>query len=162
MKGTGAFQSRIALNAARSLLGLGQLDQAREKAQSVLRSAKSSVEMKVRARILVGDVLYEKGRENPAALADAKATFQSARRDLEQARGAGKAEFAGAVELEISVAINLSNVLRQEALRLKGAEAAARRKEATELQDHALRAAHAAQLFRLAAVASANLGELHL
>lgn len=160
-EGAELFLARIDLNAARSLLALGSLDEARVRATRVLSMGGAPPDLSVRARILAGNAFYEESRESPPRLADAKAAFHRALRDLEEARASGL-EVPDGAELEVTIAINLGNVLRAEASGLKGLEAAARRKEAIELQDRALRGAHAAKLYRLAAVASGNIGELYL
>lgn len=160
LSGTEVFQARIALNAARSLLAVGQVDRAREEAVPLLSAESLPEDLVLRARLLVGNVLYEQGRISPAALEDSRKAFESVRRDLE-ARGPDDA-LPDAEELKITTAINLANVLRRQAARLPEKEKQTLQKEAMSLQDRAMRAAHAAGLYRLAAVASANLGELHL
>ncbi len=161
LPGLADFRARVGINLARSLLGLGQFERAQREAIELLELKDLSAELRVRARVLSANALYEASRDQPEKLPDAQAAFQAAQRELELARKKDK-ELDWTEELEAIVAINLGNVARRQSLALTGDKATKRRKEAIALEERALRSAEAARLWPLAAVASANLGELHL
>lgn len=165
LEGTDMFRARVALSGARALIGLGRLRDAREAALRALGTYGIPADLKVRARILLGAVLYEEARQDPGRLGDARAAFETAGRELERARESGE----HVVDLDLldgTIQVNSANLLREEArlLEARGAAADGRelRKRAIELQDGVLRRADAAGLVSLAAVAASNLGELYL
>ena len=162
--GRAAFEARLALNEAHAQLGLGQLDAVRAAAQSVF-GLTDAPDLRLRARMLLVSALYEEARERPELLTDVHAAFESARRELKT----WKSETPERLSLEVQLAINLGNVLRDRAraiddglLSAGGDVPAALRAQAIALQDSALRRADEGKLYRLAAVAAGNLGELHL
>ncbi|HVR76547.1 MAG TPA: CHAT domain-containing protein [Planctomycetota bacterium] len=161
LRGTEVFGARVAVNLSRTLIALGQIDRGRQEAASVLSGERLPPDLRIRARILVGNAVYEGARESPKLLADARAAFQAALRELTAAQEKAPG-LEGGPELEATIHINLANILRLEALALGEDDAAARRREAILLQDKALGIADRAKLWPLAAVASANLGELYL
>ncbi|MGQ9592714.1 MAG: CHAT domain-containing protein, partial [Planctomycetota bacterium] len=81
--------------------------------------------------------------------------------DLEGAKAAGD-PLRDPAAIDVAASIALGNIVRMEALALDGVAAAARRARAIELEEGALRAAYAANLFDLAAIAGSNAGELYL
>jgi CHAT domain-containing protein len=158
---TEVFRARLVLNAASALLGLGKLDEALAAARGVLGGKELPLELRIRARLLIGAVWYEKAREAPERLKDAAGAFLTAEREMK----AGGDDLPARAELEVLASIPLANILRREAIELeaKAPEAAARkRREAIERQDAALRRADAAGLRGAAAIAASNLGELYL
>lgn len=159
--GTDALRARIATNQARSLLALGQLDAARERVRTVAGSVRLPADVRLAAGILLAGVLYEEAREEPGKLVEAKRAVEAVRRDLEAAKAAGE-PLRDPVAIDAAASIALGNIVRTEALALDGEAAAARRARAIELEEGALRAAYAANLFDLAAIASSNVGELYL
>ena len=167
LEGTETLRARIAINAARSHLGLGQHARAREEAQRALATYGLPPALRVRARVLLGSVLYERARENPALLPDARAAFRAASRELDRVVKE-KPELPDRDRLRASLDIDLANVLRLEAQETESPsgkltdESRELRQEARRLQDAALRVADGAKLHAVASVAAANLGELFL
>ncbi|MBN1441219.1 MAG: CHAT domain-containing protein [Planctomycetes bacterium] len=160
LPGTEVFRSRVRLNVARALLALGKPAEAFETARGLIADGSLPLEIRLHARLQLGSALYEMSREEPRRLAEALGAFRLARRELESASAE---DLPGRVEIEVRAAIDTANVLRQQARIETSAEEAARlRREAIALQDGALRRAYEASLPELAAIASSNLGELHL
>lgn len=164
LKGTGVFRARLHLNAARASLGLGAILEARTRALEVLGSPGVPSVLKVRARLFLASVLYEQARDNPRLVSDVWGAFRQAERRLDDIKDALKPEEI--TELRTALAINRANTHRLELIHLGSAATPAQEKKlrdaAIDLQDQALRDADKAGMFRMAAVAASNLGELYL
>lgn len=161
-----SIPARITLNAASIFLRLGELAPARDLAFEVLEKRDLPADLPIRARILLGDCRYFDASDTDEAerqlLEDALQTYQLAERELEAKR---LADSKTAAELRAQTSIHIGNTRRRLAL-LKAPEAANEadrlRREAVQAQESARRTALESKLDKLAAVAAANLGELHL
>ncbi|MCZ6792722.1 MAG: CHAT domain-containing protein, partial [Planctomycetota bacterium] len=164
LAGTGVFRTRLQLNAARASLGLGIIQEARTRALEVLGASDAPAVLKVRARLFLASVLYEQARDNPRLVSDVWGAFRQAERRLDEIKDKLKPEVV--TELRTALAINRANTHRLELIQLGSGATPTQRKKlrdaAIDLQDRALREADKAGMFRMAAVAASNLGELYL
>lgn len=168
MKGAESLLARVSLNTAGVLLRLGNIEGARQLAIEVIES-RGAVDNTIRARIVLGDILYftpaESTERERELLNDALAAYQLAEKELAASRQALK---TAASELEAQVQIHLGNVAERLArLETDPKTVEAQRLRAVTHADRALKTASGAaagsqHLGRLAAIAAANLGELYL
>lgn len=157
--GAAAFVARLDLNEAAVLMALGKPVVAGERARGLVRSPAAPLEVRIRARILMGAALYERGRSEPERLSQALRVFHAVDRELD-ADAARK--LPGKLELELTNSIYQANILRKQARALGGKEKTDRYRKAISLQDDAMRRAGEAGNTRLSAIAGSNLGELYL
>jgi CHAT domain-containing protein len=159
LRGVEAFRSRLDLNAARLLLELGKPHDAERRARAVLGDSAVAAPLRLRSRLAVAEALYERARAEPALLPDTLAACRRAEKDLAGLGGDEEAQD----ELAVTIDVQTANILRRQAHASRSSEErAALLAEAIDRQDRALRRASEAQLYSLAAVAAANLGELFI
>ena len=160
LRGTASFVERLDLNEARLLLALGKPEEALILARKPLDRQGAPVELRLGARLLVGSCFEARAREDPGKLRDAEAAFTRAAEEIGKL---SRDELPRRGELAIQAAIHLGNIERERALAERDpGRASAIRRRAIERQDGAMRQAYAEGLYHLAAVASSNLGELHV
>ncbi len=163
VRGVRELDLRLELARARAQLGLGQLEAARQAAFGVLSASRATPRLKVDARLLLAAVLYEDAREAPRLVPDVRSAHRAVERELAARDDWPKVE---RVEIETALAVGRANTHRLELIHLGAratpAQIAEHRRAAIALQDEAMRKANDAGLFRLAAVAAANLGELYV
>ena len=163
MNVVGAFRSRVGLDLARAHLGLGQPASAREEVTRVLSMNETSAELRLRGLLLLANIVYEEARQTPEKIAGAQAAFEAVGAEIEKSSNSKTSDNAA---LRSTIAINTANCMRLQALAFdtqgRSTDGRKFRKAAVKRQLNAMVLATSLDDARLEAIATSNLGELHL